>query len=213
MHGPDSTSPPLTGDYACLCSCASAGACSLLPSLSPECRARLVEATKQIAAAGLPQSRIDSLIPRHFDASSSAGEDSTQPPTVEARPPSEAASEAAGRSPILLFVFCFFVVSLFVCLLVCMFVCLFAYCLFIRCLFVSCLLFVVCLFVVCLLVCLFACLFVGSLIVCLSVVRLFVVVCCLFCCLFARCVGCCPNLTDCFQCLSSVCLVRCDMSA
>lgn len=78
--------------------CSTTAGCSLLPSLSPECRARLVEATKQIAAIGLPQSRLESLVPRHCDACNSAGEESTQPPTLEAPPPSDAASEAAGTA-------------------------------------------------------------------------------------------------------------------
>ncbi|KAL8453641.1 hypothetical protein Emed_000776 [Eimeria media] len=91
----------LAFDFLVFCNLAvKGGALHLLPSLSPECRARLVEATKQIIAAGLPRSRLESLILRHYEPSSIVGEDSSEPPKLEAAPSCEAASaHAASTGP------------------------------------------------------------------------------------------------------------------
>ncbi|KAL8424945.1 hypothetical protein Efla_007247 [Eimeria flavescens] len=86
----------LAFDFLVLCNLVvKGGTLHLLPSLSPEIRARIVEATKQIQAGGLPQSRLDALVPRHCEPCTPTDEHSTQPPALEARPPSEASSELA----------------------------------------------------------------------------------------------------------------------
>ncbi|KAL8446603.1 hypothetical protein Emag_004710 [Eimeria magna] len=91
----------LAFDFLVLCNLAvKGGALHLLPSLSPECRARLVEATKQIIAVGLPRSRLESLIFRHCEQSSAVGEESAEPPKLEAPPSCEAVSaHAASAGP------------------------------------------------------------------------------------------------------------------
>lgn len=72
--------------------------CSLLPSLSPDYRARLVEATKQIAATGLSQSRLDSLILRHAGPGGSANEESSQSPAGGVNRSNDGPSETAGMT-------------------------------------------------------------------------------------------------------------------
>ncbi|KAL8271091.1 hypothetical protein Esti_004945 [Eimeria stiedai] len=89
----------LAFDFLVFCNLAvKGGALHLLPSLSPECRARLVEATKQIIAAGLPRSRLESLISRHCEPCSTIGEESTEPPKLEAQPSCETASVHEGMT-------------------------------------------------------------------------------------------------------------------
>ncbi|CDJ29919.1 uncharacterized protein EMH_0005080 [Eimeria mitis] len=95
----------LAFDFLVLCNLTlKGGTLHLLPSLSPECRARLVEATKQIAASGLSQGRLESLTARHGDGCSSAGEESTNQPTLPATapigPPSQAVENGADAGPI-----------------------------------------------------------------------------------------------------------------
>ncbi|CDI75659.1 EF-hand domain-containing protein 1, related [Eimeria praecox] len=90
----------LAFDFLVLCNLAlKGGTLHLLPSLSPECRARLVEATKQIAASGLSQGRLESLIARHGDGCSRVVEEATNQPSLPAAPPTVPPSQASVGDP------------------------------------------------------------------------------------------------------------------